>query len=164
MSKTIQCFVLAGCVYVLSVPAGAQLLVYRNLSYNIAKTMAETTMESCTAQGLAVSVHVIDRNGDTLVALRGDGARLHTFENSYEKAYTALTFRRQSAEMQAEYAAGNATRMQQADFPGVVAIGGGLPVRVGDDVVGGIGVSGGTGGTNEPCAQAGIDAVASQLQ
>ena len=164
MSKIIQCLVLAGCVCVLSVPAGAQLLVYRDLSYNIAKTMAEATMESCTAQGLSISVHVIDRNGNTLVALRGDGARLHTFENSYEKAYTALTFRRPSAEMQEEYAAGNATRMQQADFPGVVAIGGGLPVRVGDDVVGGIGVSGGAGGTNEPCAQVGIDAVASQLQ
>lgn len=163
MSRIIHIVALAACACALSFPAGAQLMVHRDLSYAMAKTMAETAMESCAARGVAVSVHVISHYGGTIIALRNDGARPHTFENSYEKAFTAMTFRRPSSQMQQEYAEGNAIRAQQADFPGVVAIGGGLPVRAGDDVVGGIGVSGSGGGT-EACAQAGIDAVAAQLQ
>ena len=41
---------------------------------------------------------------------------------------------------------------------------GGLPIRVGNDVVGGVGMSGSQGGMDEPCVQAGINAVAAQLQ
>ena len=75
-----------------------------------------------------MSIHVIDSGGDTIVALRGDGTRPFTFENSYEKAYTAMAFGRPSGEMQAEWAEGNLTRAQQADFPHVVMIGGGMPI------------------------------------
>jgi len=164
MPKAIGFLVSLAFVCVAAAPAGAQLVTDRNLSYAVAKTMAETAMASCAAQGIVVSIHVINGAGETLVALRADGARPYTFENSYEKAYTAMAFGRPSAEMQAEYAEGNPTRSQQADFPNIVMIAGGLPVIVNGEVVGGIGISGGAGGTNDGCAQAGIDAVAAQLQ
>ena len=135
MSTTIRFLSTLGCVCALAVPAAAQLTVRRDLSYAIARTVADTTMARCLTENLQVSIHVIDSSGDTIVALRGDGARPFTFENSYEKAFTAVAFRRPSAEMQAEYVEGNMTRAQQADFPHVVMIGGGMPIIADGEVV-----------------------------
>ena len=73
--------------------AQAQLLSRRDLSYSIAKTIAETAIERCTANGYRVSAVVVDRAGETIVALRGDNASPHTMENARRKAYTALSFR-----------------------------------------------------------------------
>jgi len=164
MSKTIGFFLALGCVSAVAVPAAAQLTVRRDLSYAMAKTIADTTMTRCVAENVQVSIHVIDSSGDTIVALRGDGARPFTFDNSYEKAYTAMAFGRPSAEMQAEYTEGNATRAQQADFPHIVMIGGGMPLIADGEVVGGVGISGEAISVTYVCVQAGIDAVAAQLR
>ena len=164
MCSTIRFLLTLACVCALAVPAAAQLTVRRDLSYAMAKTIADTTMAQCVAENLQVSIHVIDSSGDTIVALRGDGTRPFTFENSYEKAFTAMAFGRPSAEMQAEYAAGNSTRAQQADFPHVVMIGGGMPILADGEVVGGIGISGAASSATDVCVQAGIDAVAAQLR
>jgi uncharacterized protein GlcG (DUF336 family) len=164
MSKTIGFFLALGCVSAVAVPAAAQLTVRRDLSYAMAKTIADTTMTRCVAENVQVSIHVIDSSGDTIVALRGDGARPFTFDNSYEKAYTAMAFGRPSAEMQAEYTEGNATRAQQADFPHIVMIGGGMPLIADGEVVGGVGISGAASSATDVCVQAGIDAVAAQLR
>jgi uncharacterized protein GlcG (DUF336 family) len=71
----------------------AQLLPRRDLSYSVAKTIAETAVESCTASGYRISAVVVDRDGDTIVALRRDNASPHAMENARRKAYTALSFR-----------------------------------------------------------------------
>jgi hypothetical protein len=73
--------------------AHAQLLPRRDLSYSIAKTIAETAIENCTAGGYRVSAVVVDRDGETIVALRGDNASPHAIKNARRKAYTALSFR-----------------------------------------------------------------------
>ena len=117
MSTTIRFLSTLGCVCALAVPAAAQLTVRRDLSYAMARTVADTTMARCLTENLQVSIHVIDSSGDTIVALRGDGARPFTFENSYEKAFTAMAFGRPSAEMQAEYVEGNMTRLPVSISP-----------------------------------------------
>jgi len=155
---------IAMAVTMLGTAAHAQLILQHRLSYALAKTIADITMDTCTAGGSLISVHVVDQGGETIVALRGDGARPHTFENSYEKAFTAMTFGRPSQQMEDELLAGDLMRAQQADFPNVVALGGGLPIRVGEEIIGGIGVSGGGPAGTEACAQAALDAVADQLQ
>ncbi len=164
MSNTIRFLLTLGCACALAVPAAAQLSVRTDLSYAMAKTIADTAMEQCVADNLQVSIHVIDSSGDTIVALRGEGTRAFTFDNSYEKAYTAMAFGRPSAEMQAEYAEGNPTRAQQADFPHVVMIGGGMPIIADGEVVGSIGISGAASSATDVCVQAGINAVAAQLR
>ena len=121
-------------------------------------------VETCVGLGADVSVHIVNIHGETIAAFRGDNTRPYTFENSYEKAYTAMAFRRPSVDYQSEYAEGNPTRVQQADFPNIVAIAGGLPFFVGEVILGGIGVSGGNAQTNNNCGQAGIDAVAAELR
>jgi uncharacterized protein GlcG (DUF336 family) len=162
--KAITTFLLTGVMFAVSTTASAQLIPQQRLSYALAKTIADITMDTCTAGGSLISVHVVDQGGDTIIALRGEGARPHTFENSYEKAFTAMTFGRPSQQMEDEYIAGDLMRAQQADFPNVVALGGGLPIRAGEEIVGGIGVSGGGPAGTEACAQAALDAVAAQLQ
>ena len=76
-----------------ALPAQAQLITHRDLSYPMALTMATGALDACKARGYPVSVVVVDRGGDTMVALKGDGAGPHTMENARRKAYTARTFR-----------------------------------------------------------------------
>ena len=62
--------------------AHAQLLTHRDLSYSMAKTIAETAIDSCAAKGYAVSAVVVDRAGDVIVAMRADNAGPHTMERT----------------------------------------------------------------------------------
>ena len=149
-----------GCA--LALPASAQLLARKDLSYSVAKTIAETAVEDCKARGYPVAAVVVDRGGDTIVALRADNAGPHTMENARRKAYTARTFR-MTTEAFAKLMETSPVRRQQTTLPHVIAIPGGVPIKVGDDVIGGIGVSG-SPGVDEPCVQAGLDKVAEHLK
>ena len=140
------------------------LVARRDLSFNLAKTIADTALRTCEAGGHQVSVHVVDRYGNTVIAYMGQGAAVHTFENSFRKAYTAMTFRRPSREFGERKAMGDSGAELQLMLPNMSGQQGGLPIRVGNDVVGGVGMSGSQGGMDEPCVQAGINAVAAQLQ
>ena len=145
-------------------PAHAELLAHKDLSYDVSKVIAETALETCRAKGYAVSVFVVGRDGETLVAMRGDGAGPHTWENARRKAYTARTTRAPSAAFAKRIAENNPLTLQQATLPGMIGIAGGLPIKVGDDTIGGVGISGSPSGNDEPCAQAGIDKVQDQLK
>jgi uncharacterized protein GlcG (DUF336 family) len=163
MPPSLTRLALIGLAAVLSAPVHAQLLTHRDLSLAVAKTIAETAIESCMTQGYRVSAVVVDRAGETVVALRGDNASPHTMENARRKAYTALSFRTSTTEYAKRFASDNPVVRQQVTLPNVIAIPGGLPIKVGDDVIGGIGVSG-SPGVDEPCVQAGLDKVADQLK
>ena len=67
--------------------------MHHDLPYAQALTIAQGTLESCAAKGYAVSVVVVDRDGETIVAIRGDNAAPHTMENARRKAYTAMSFK-----------------------------------------------------------------------
>ncbi len=113
--------------------------------------------------GYKVSVHVVDHAGDTLVAYRGEGTGVHTFVNSYRKAYTAMTFDRPTSVFRERLDRGDIGPELQLMLPEMAGQQGGLPIRIGDEVIGGIGASGGGSGSDSICVQAGIDAVADQL-
>jgi uncharacterized protein GlcG (DUF336 family) len=153
--------IVLGCA--LAWPASAQLLARKDLSLAVAKTIAETALASCIEKGFACSVVVVDRAGETLVALRGDNAGPHTMENARRKAYTARSFRLATSAYAKKFVDNDPVVRQQVTLPSVIAIPGGLPIKVGDDVIGGAGVSG-TPGLDEPCVQAGLDKVADQLK
>jgi uncharacterized protein GlcG (DUF336 family) len=155
--------VMVGAASIAAPQAHAQLLTHRDLSYVMAKTIAETAIDSCAAKGYAVSAVIVDRDGEVIVAMRADNASPHTMENARRKAYTARSFRTSTAEYAKRYADNNPVVHQQVTLPNVIAISGGLPVKVGDDVIAGVGVSG-SPGVDEPCVQAGLDKVADQLK
>jgi len=147
----------------LAVPAGAQLLNQKSISAAMAMTMAQTALDTCKTNGFAVSVTVVGRAGEILVQVRGDGAGPHTAENSFRKAYTSRTFRISSGEW-TKNLANNPTRGPQF-LTNVIALAGALPIKVGDETIGAMGVSGAPGGEkDEVCVQAGIDKVADQLR
>lgn len=143
--------------------ARAELPVHHDLPSAVALTIAQATLESCGAKGYAVSVVVVDRDGETIVAIRGDNASPHTMENARRKAYTAMSFKIPTTEYAKRFADNNPTVRQQVTLPNVIAIGGGLPVKVGNEIIGGVGTSG-SPGVDEPCVQAGLDKVADQLK
>src|SRR5271169_1774722 len=122
--------------------APAQLLTHRDLSYAMAKTIAETAIDSCAAKGYAVSAVVVDRAGDVIVAMRADNAGPHTMENARRKAYTARSFRTSTTAYAKRFADNDPVVRQQVTLPNVIAIPGGLPVKLGDEVIAGVGVSG----------------------
>ena len=144
-------------------PAHAQgLVTERNISLAMAQTIANGAMDKCKEMGYRVSVAVVDREGLPVVMLRGDGAGLHTPEGADRKAYTARTFRAPSADF-AKRLATDPSVAGQREYTRVLALAGGLPIKVGDDVIGAIGVSG-SPGKDDDCSQAGIDKVADQLK
>jgi len=149
-------------IFAVCASASAQLLQRKDLSYSIAKTIAEVAIEDCKARGYAVAAVVVDRGGDTIVALRADNASPHTMENARRKAYTARTFRMTTQEFVKRMAT-EPVRREQTTLPNVIAIPGGVPIKVGEDVIGGVGVSG-SPGVDEPCVMAGLDKVKDQLK
>jgi uncharacterized protein GlcG (DUF336 family) len=150
-------------VCALSVPANAQLLNQKAIPAGMAMTIAQTAIDTCKANGFAVSVTIVGRAGEIIVQVRGDGVGPHTVENSFRKAYTARTFRVSSGEW-TKNLANNPTRGPQF-LTNVIALQGALPVKVGDDTIGAVGVSGAPGGEkDEVCVQAGLDKVADQLK
>ncbi|MGA7487994.1 MAG: heme-binding protein [Xanthobacteraceae bacterium] len=153
-------FIALACA--VAAPASAQLAERKDLSYAIAKTIAENALDDCKARGYAVSVVVVDRGGNTVVALRGDNASVHTMENARRKAYTAMTFKMTTADFIKEMAT-RPVRREQTTLPNVIAIAGGVPIKAGNEVIGGVGLSG-SPGVDEPCVNAGMDKVRTQLQ
>ena len=137
-------------------PANAELLTHKDLPLAVAKIIAETAIADCKAKGYAVSVVVVDRAGDTLIAMRGDESSPHTMEN-------ARSFRQPTAAYAKKFADNDPVVRQQVTLPNVIAIDGGLPIKVGNDIIGGAGASG-SPGVDEPCVQAGLDKVADQLK
>jgi len=147
----------------LSSPAGAQgLVTEKNISLQMAQTIANAALEKCYSMGFKVSVTVVDRAGLPIVLLRGDGAGLHTPEGSDRKAYTARTFGQPSAAF-TKRMLDDPSSVGSRQYTRVLALPGGLPIKVGDDVIGAVGVSG-SPGKDDICSQAGIDKVADQLK
>ena len=144
-------------------PAQAELPVKHVLPYAVAVTMAQAAIESCVAKGYAESAVVVDASGETIVSIRGDNVGPHTVENARRKAYTAMSFRIPTTEFAKRFADNNPVVRQQVTLPNVIAIAGGLPIKSGSEIIGGIGASG-SPGVDEPCSQAGIDKVEDLLK
>lgn len=163
MSTLLKTIVAASLATAVAFPANAELRNEKSLSTEIALSIAQSAYDACAQQGYRVSVHVVGREGQPLVAIRGDGSSPHTLENSLRKAYTARTFRTPSGDF-AQRVKDNPT-LGVVHLANVIALQGALPIKVGDEVVGAVGVSGAPGGDkDEACSKAGIDKVAAQLK
>jgi uncharacterized protein GlcG (DUF336 family) len=149
--------------------AGAQVLNEKNVSVKLALAIAE---EALACGGDHVSVAVVDRTGRLRVFLQGDGAAPHNIELARRKAYTAETFGRTSLEWAQRTDAGAPVTPGGQNIQGqrvlseVIPLQGGVPIKVGEDTIGGIGLSGAPHGgpQEEACGKAGIEKVKDQLK
>jgi uncharacterized protein GlcG (DUF336 family) len=152
----------AGCLVGLHGSAQAQVISNKDVGVHTALAIALAAVDACEKQGFSISVTVINRAGQVRAAAHGDRSPPHNIELSKRKAYTALTFRRTSADW-AKRTEGTETAPQR-ELSGVIALRGGIPIKVGDEVIGGVGVSGSQLASDEGCAIAGLESVASQLK
>jgi uncharacterized protein GlcG (DUF336 family) len=146
-------------------PSLAQgVIVEKALSLDLALQLAQGALAKCRADGYHVSITVVDRDGLVKASLHDEGAGPHTIDTSRRKAFTSVTFKVPSAEW-ATRVLTNPAVAGLKDTWNTIALGGGLPVKVGAEVVGAIGVSGAPGGEkDESCAAAGIQKIADQLK
>jgi uncharacterized protein GlcG (DUF336 family) len=143
--------------------ADAQVLMQRDVSLRMALTIAETAITECEKSGNSVSVAVVDRAGRLRVFLQGDKAAPHNIELAQRKAYTARTFGRSSAEWAARTGPESELAAQR-QLEHVIALRGGVPIKVGGETIGAVGVSGSTSEGDEACAMAGLAKVSDELK
>ena len=154
--------VLATSLILVTAPALAQApQVEKNVSMALSMAIMQGVLDQCTKDGYKVSVVIIDKGGNVAASVRGDGTPPHTMDFARMKAYTARTRNQTSL----------ATMKQMEDpafgflrqIPNVVGVGGGVPIRVGNEVIGGVGVSG-SPGVDDDCVNASLEKVKDQLQ
>lgn len=126
----------------------------------MANKAIHAALETCKKDGYRVSVSVVDRAGVLRAMERADGAGPHTIDSSRKKAYTAASVRRPTSEL-AELITKLPTLEALRNMnEHILILGGGLPIEIGGEVVGGIGVGGAPGAhLDDACAQGGLDAI-----
>jgi uncharacterized protein GlcG (DUF336 family) len=131
----------------------------------LATKAAHATVDQCLADGYRVSVTVVDRGGNVRAVLRQDGAGPHTVDSSRKKAYTSASMKQPTAKLAELVAKMPAVQGLQHMNDHMLLLGGGLPIEIGGEVVGGIGVGGAPGGhLDAACAQAGLTSIGAATQ
>ena len=161
-SRTLK--LIAGVTIALTLPGRTTaqgLVTERNLSLALARTIAEATLAECKSKGFNTAAAVVDRSGQVLVLLRDEKATAQVLEMARRKAYTARMFRMTTLEFQKRTS--DPVYAAQRDVPDILALGGGVPIQVGTDVIGGVGSSGSSQQQDDACARAGVAKVAELL-
>lgn len=126
---------------------------------------ARVAKAECEKRGWPVTVTVADPSGLPLVTLRSRYAGWHTVEAAAGKARTAASWRTSTGSVAERVTKPDAAEKAIVNLPGVVMIGGGLPIESAGQLVGAIGVSGAPGGGNDTiCAKAGLAAIFDELE
>lgn len=153
-----------GAALILCGSASAQgLVTQRILSLGMAKTIAEATIGECKSKGFHTAAVVVDRAGQVLVMLRDEQSTGQVGEMARRKAYTARMFRSTTLEFQ-KRTISDPTLAPQRDVADILALGGGVPIMAGTEIIGGVGSSGSNQEQDDACAKAGIAKVADLLR
>ena len=133
----------------------------KRMSMETALRIAQATIEQCRKEGVQIAVTVVDRGGHPQVVLRDVLAMDITIPISKQKAHTAMAFNSPLSQLEGRFT----KPFQVPKLDGLIISAGGLPINVGGNILGGVGVSGAPSGeTDEKCAKAGIDAVLADLE
>jgi uncharacterized protein GlcG (DUF336 family) len=143
--------------------ADAQVINHRDVGSHMAMAIILGATAKCEKNGTGLTIAVVDRQGNVRAMLVADKASPHHVELAQRKAYTALTSRRTSADWATATEPGSRI-FGQRSMAKVIPLSGGAPIKVGDETIGAVGVSGADPGPDEACALAGIAAVADQLK
>jgi len=164
MLSTLKIWTVVAIAIIVGGRVAAQgVVMQRNLSLAMAKTIAEATLAECKSKGYNTSAAVVDRAGQVLVIMRDEQATAQTAEMARRKAYTARMFRTTTQEFQ-KRTMDDPARAAQRDLADILALSGGVPIQVGNDTIGAVGSAGSTLDTDDACAKAGIAKVADLLK
>jgi uncharacterized protein GlcG (DUF336 family) len=129
------------------------------IGWEAASTAAQAAVRHAEKNGWRINVGVVDRGGNLMAFLRMPGAFLHSIELAVDKAFTAASFGFPTKQWMAAVGHDEGMKLGFSARPRLVVFGGGLPIHVGDDWIGGIGVSGASEAEDEACAVAGLAAL-----
>jgi uncharacterized protein GlcG (DUF336 family) len=150
----------------LPVTAGAEgLLPSHRISADLASQAVAEAVASCAKQGYSETAVLVDADGVRQAVLRGDRAGSHTLDSAYDKAYTAASFKTDTSALfeRSKTVPGLSNLFTQ--LPHLMLFGGGIAIKVGDEVVGAIGAAGAPGANlDDGCAHAGLDKIRDQLK
>ena len=152
------------CGALLAANAIAGLPKYAYLPVDQASKAVIAAVEQCKNDGYQVSAAVVDRSGVVVAQLRADGAGAHTIDSSRNKAYTSASLKEPTqrlAKLITKIPEIVALRDMNEQ---VLLLGGGFPIRIDNEIVGGIGVGGAPGAhLDEVCARAGLKSINAEL-
>lgn len=142
----------------------ANFTTFRVLKPELALQAAQGAMTECRKRGYQVAVSIADRFGVMQVTLRDQLAGPHTTDTAYRKAWTAVSFRTETAELAKLAEAGEAWAIRTVDK--ALPLGGGVRILAGDgNMLGAIGVSGAPSGSeDDACAKAGIAGISEKIE
>lgn len=171
MKRTISLAVLCG-IAALTRTASSQSPQTSDYQYvlplNLALEAASEAIRVCVEHGFRVTATVVDMDGVPQVALRGDGATVHTRESSFQKAYTVVTlgpmFNFDTSGEFFNLVKTNPYAPRLATVTNVMALPGAVAFKSKKVIVAALGVGGAPGGDkDEVCARAGVAKVAGRL-
>lgn len=140
---------------------GQGLITQKAISLDMAQSIVQGALAKCRADNYRVSVHVLDAAGIPRATARDDGSGQVNYDVSRRKAFTALAYKRPSSDMEKQWLTMSPSRI----IEGTIGVAGGLPIKVGNETIGAVGVGGAPGtDKDEACAAAGIAKVADQLK
>ena len=143
--------------------SSAETLATHRIPAALAVEAASETVAACAKNGYHETAVMMDADGVTIVALRGDGAGVHTLDSAYDKAYTAVSFKTDTLAL-AERAKGEDSVAPLTKLPHVMFFGGGIVIKLGDETIGSIGAAGAPGAKlDDNCARAGLEKLRDRL-
>jgi uncharacterized protein GlcG (DUF336 family) len=165
MPSIVRGVLAAGCLAGLAAAAPyaqSQTLSQKNVSMEQAVQIVQAAIEFCKESDPRISIAVLDREGLVRLLVRTNGAAPHNLDLARRKAFTAKTFKIPSADFAKRSAVGGELEAQR-QLADVIALGGGVPIMIGSDAIGAVGVSGNSQTGDEACAKAGIAKIQGQL-
>jgi uncharacterized protein GlcG (DUF336 family) len=159
LSAVFACAVLA----LASVPArGADVYPTHRLSAQLATDIAVASIAACEKLTYKITAVVVDSDGVIQALIRGDGAGIHTIQTAQDKAFTAVTYGRLGSETGKSYY-DNPTSGVILKEPHLLPGDGGLPIKIGTEVIGALGISG-SPGKDEVCGNTALDSVKARIK
>lgn len=160
----IRTVALVACIA--AAPASAQeLIATHRIPAALANQAVAEAVAACAKQGYAETAVLVDADGVRQAVLRGDKAGSHSLDSAFDKAYTAASFKSDTTALfeRSKTVPGFSNLFTQ--LPHLMLFGGGIVIKVGDEVVGAIGAAGAPGANlDDACAKAGIDAIRDRLK
>lgn len=159
---------LGALLIVAGIPAFAAPVTSQPLTVNIKRLSLDTAMrigkaaiEKCRKEGVQITVTVVDRGGAAQIVMRDTLAMDVSIPISKKKAYTAMQFNSPTSALENRFTgAYNVPKIEE-----LLVSAGGVPINIGGNIMGGVGVSGAPSGlTDEACAAAGLAAVQEDLE
>lgn len=136
--------------------AQGQLATKKALTLEAAKQIAAAAEAEARKNNWTMVIAIMDDGGHLIYLEKMDGTQLGSVQVAQDKARTALEFKRPTKALEDAVAGGRNAVLRLGN---ATPIQGGLPITVGNEIIGSIGVSGASSAQDEQVATAGLKVV-----